>query len=84
MTVDYKKLLRDVIRGAVYDYDLPATPAILDDSNETEELATFFQLLDEVLAEQGGETRPLVLREVEQMKHEAGIAGSNPGQSADR
>jgi hypothetical protein len=69
-------------RGAVWDCDLPAAPGIIDDGNEAAELSAFFQLLDEVLAEQGGETRALVLREVAEMKREHGIAaGSSPGQS---
>jgi hypothetical protein len=67
--IDYRKLLKDVIRGAVWDHDLPAAPAALDTSNETAELTAFFQLLDEVLVEQG-ETRAMVFREVEQMKRE--------------
>ena len=81
--IDYKKLLKDTLRGQVWDFDLPAPPATLYTSNETAELTAFFQLLDEVLVEQG-ETRTLIFREVEHIKREAGVEGSIPGQSADR
>ena len=72
--IDYKKLLKDTLRGQVWDFDLPVLPATLDTSNETAELTAFFQLLDEVLAELGGETRPILIHELAQMKREAGIA----------
>jgi len=74
LTVDYRKLLRDTIRGMIWAWDVPAAPGAVDaDGEETEssraELEAFFDLVAEVVGETG-ETRPEVLRDIAQLESE--------------
>jgi hypothetical protein len=51
MTVDYRRLLKDTIRGTIWDNDLPASPASLDAQGKPiathpEALAVFWDLVD--------------------------------------
>jgi len=55
--LDPRKLLKDVVRGMVYEWDVPAVPAAVDEDGITvestqEELQLFFALVDEVIAEE--------------------------------
>jgi hypothetical protein len=74
MTVDYRKLLKDCIRGMVVDWNIPAVPLAIDadgeaDSCTQEELELFFDLVAEVVAEQG-EPRQFVLEELAALERE--------------
>ena len=78
MTIDLRKLLKDTIRGAIVDYDIPPAPITLDAHGEVvecsrEELELFFQLMDEVAAELG-EQRPSILRELTKLRREYGCS----------
>jgi len=62
MTIDYRNLLKDCIRGQIYDWDVPAFPCPYVDEHEQvadadattdEEAELFFALVREVLAEEG-------------------------------
>ena len=65
MTVDYRKLLKDCIRGMFTDWDIPTVPLAIDSDGEAisstdEELKLFFDLVAEVCAERA-ESRQSVL-----------------------
>jgi hypothetical protein len=88
MTIDFRKLLRDLLRGTLYDFDTVAAPVAIDAQGEAaasppEELVAFVELLDEVLAVEMAvepETRPSVLRELERLRQEClEAAGRPPG-----
>ena len=56
MTIDYRKLLKDTIRGAVWDMDIPPLPGAIDEHGEEtgcspEELQAWLDLALEVLRE---------------------------------
>ena len=74
MAVDHRKLLKDCIRGMVWDLDVPVPPAAIDaagaaDESTAEELELFWQLTSEVLAEYPEpETRPMVLDGLAELK----------------
>ena len=70
--VDYRKLLKDTIRGMIWAWDVPATPGAVDaDGEETEssraELEAFFDLVAEVVGETG-ETRASVLHDIARLE----------------
>lgn len=74
MTVDYRKLLKDCIRGMITDWDIPAVPLAIDSdaeaiSSSDEELKLFFDLVAEVTAEQA-ELRQFVLDELAALERE--------------
>jgi hypothetical protein len=72
MTIDYRQLLKASIRGTIYEYDIPASPAFPDTGDDgaiREALQAFWALAREVVAEEG-ETRPSVLRELAKREHE--------------
>jgi len=74
MHVDYRKLLKDTIRGMIWKWDVPAAPGAVDaNGEETEssraELEAFFDLVAEVVSEQG-EPRPDVLRDIARLESE--------------
>jgi hypothetical protein len=74
LTVDYRKLLKDTIRGMIWAWDVPAAPGAVDaDGEQTEssraELEVFFDLVAEVVGEQG-EPRPSVLGNIAQLESE--------------
>jgi hypothetical protein len=74
MTVDYRKLLKDTIRGMIWAWDVPAVPGAVDaDGEEAEsmcqELEAFFDLVAEVVGEEG-ESRSSVLREIARLESE--------------
>jgi hypothetical protein len=72
--IDYRQLLKDCIRGQVWDFDIPALPSADPNRDVTdEELRVYFAMIDEVLLEQG-ESRPSVFLEVERLKQEYGVA----------
>jgi hypothetical protein len=43
MTVDYRKLLKDCIRGQRWDFDIPALPGAIDSHGEAAEFASNLQ-----------------------------------------
>jgi len=57
MTVDYRKLLKDCIRGTIYDLDVPpSSPTPIDKDGEEisptkKERRAFSEVMDEVLRE---------------------------------
>jgi hypothetical protein len=58
MAIDYRKLLKDTIRGAVWDMDIPPLPGAVDEHGEEtgcspEELQVWLELALEVLHEDG-------------------------------
>jgi hypothetical protein len=72
MAVDHRKLLKDCIRGMIWDLDVPVPPAAIDvagaaDGSTAEELELFWQLTSEVLAEYL-ETRPMILSGLAELK----------------
>jgi hypothetical protein len=71
MTVDYRKLLKDCIRGMIIDCDIPAVPIASwheDGEDSTrEELELFFDLVAEVVSEQG-ELRQFVLDDIARLE----------------
>jgi hypothetical protein len=72
MTIDYQQLLKAAIRGMIYEYDIPASPAFPDTDDDgaiRESLEAFWALVREVVVEEG-ETRPSVLRELAKREHE--------------
>ena len=74
MTVNYRKLLKDTIRGMIWKWDVPAAPGAVDaNGEETEssraELEAFFDLVVEVVGEYG-ESRPCVLHDIAQLESE--------------
>ena len=74
MAVDYRKLPKDTIRGAIVDYDIPAAPIALDEHGEgiecsREELELFFQLVDELTAELDV-CRPSGVREIARLRQD--------------
>jgi hypothetical protein len=65
MAINYRKLLKDCIRGMIYEWDVPVVPsAIAEDgvatSCTTEELKLFDDLVAEVLAEEGHTTQYII------------------------
>jgi hypothetical protein len=73
MTVDYRQLLKDTIRGTIWDCDTPCSPASLNAKGKpiatnTKALAVFWTMVHEIIAEQGGETRPSVARELARLE----------------
>jgi hypothetical protein len=73
MTVDYRQLLKDTVRGMIWDNDIPASPASLNTAGEAvatkrEALEVFWSMVDEIIIEQGGESRPMVARELARLK----------------
>jgi hypothetical protein len=73
MTVNYRQLLKDTIRGAIWDNDVPASPASLNADGEAittnrEALEVFWGMVDEIITEQGGESRSIVARELVRLK----------------
>jgi predicted RNase H-like HicB family nuclease len=72
--IDYRKLLKDCIRGMRVDWEVPAVPLSVDARGEAidstrEELELFFELVLEVVAEEG-ERRPSVLRDIVELERE--------------
>jgi hypothetical protein len=72
MTVDYRKLLKDTIRGMIWAWDVPAVPGAVDaDGEEIEssraELEAFFDLVAEVVGETG-EPRSGVLCDIARLE----------------
>ena len=70
--INFRKLLKDTIRGQMLDFDVPALPACAFDDdgeavNSDEELRLFFELLDELVVE-SGMSNPMVLREIEKLR----------------
>jgi hypothetical protein len=75
MSVDLSKFLKDVIRGTIVDFDIPAVPIALDERGEAiecsrEELKLFFRLVDEVRAETGPDSRLSIAREIAALRQE--------------
>jgi hypothetical protein len=74
MTVDLRKLLKDTIRGTMWEIDIPCAPGAVDENGDQiessrEELELFFDIVAEVLAE-WGETRPTVIAEIGALERE--------------
>ena len=73
MVVDYRKLLKDTIRGTICDFDIPAVPIAIDACGEAAECSReefeLFQLVAEVTVELD-EQRPLILREVTKLRQD--------------
>ena len=74
MVIDCRKLLKDVVRGTICDFDIPAAPIALDERGEgiecsREELELFFQLVDELTVELDVR-RPFVLREITKLRQD--------------
>jgi hypothetical protein len=74
MTIDYRKLLKDCIRGQVWSHDIPEPPGAVDANGKQtgstrEELELFFDLVAEVIAEEG-EPRQFVLDEIAGLERE--------------
>ena len=71
--IDYRKLLKDTIRGMIWEYDVPAVPGSTDGDGEgdcsPEEYEAFFDLVAEVVGEEG-ESRQIVLREIARLEQE--------------
>jgi hypothetical protein len=72
MTIDYRKLLKDCIRGQIWTHDVPVPPGAVDASGEQtestrEELELFFDLLAEVIGEEG-ESRQFIIREIARLE----------------
>jgi hypothetical protein len=70
---DYRRLLKDTIRGTIWDCDIPCSPASLDAKGKPaatnpEALTVFWALVHEIIAEQGGESRPGVARELARLE----------------
>jgi hypothetical protein len=73
--IDHRKLLKDCIRGTIWEYDVPALPGPVDQDGEPtwssrEELELYFTLVAEVI-EELGETREFVLTDIANRKREA-------------
>jgi hypothetical protein len=91
VTVDYRKLLKDCIRGMIVEWDIPAVPIASwheDREDPTyeglksthEELVLFFDLVAEVMGEQG-EPRQFVLDNIARLERDFlgdRGAGENP------
>jgi len=73
MTVDYRKLLKDCIRGMIVEWDIPAVPiASRHENGESctrEELELFFDLVAEVMGEEG-ESRQCVLDDIARLERD--------------
>ena len=73
MTVDYRKLLKDCIRGMIVEWDIPAVPIASrheDGEDSTrEELELFFDLVAEVMSEEG-EPRQFVLDDIARLERD--------------
>jgi hypothetical protein len=71
--IDYRALLKDVIRGMVYEWDIPTPPAPADPDVgiSDEELAAFFALVWEVLSEEhtAADAEVLTSEERENVRH---------------
>jgi hypothetical protein len=80
MTVDYRKLLKDTIRGMIVEWDIPAVPIASwhedreDPTHEGlksthEELELFFDLVAEVMGEEA-EPRQSVLDSIARLERD--------------
>jgi hypothetical protein len=84
MTVDYRKLLKDCVRGMIVDWDIPAVPLAIDANGEAdnctdEELELFFELVAEVVAEEP-ENRQIILDDLAALERSyLGPAGPHAG-----
>jgi hypothetical protein len=65
MTIDHRKLLKDCIRGMIYEWDIPAMPCAIGMDGiaipcTDEELELFDKLVVEVLTEEEHTTQSII------------------------